>query len=307
MCDTENSIQRPAHRQHMLGMGCMAVAAMLFPVKDSFIKGQDERVPILLSIGIYFIVQSLIAVGILASMRGGRIRNPFTGFNAITMARSAALTCSLGLFFISLRFVPIANAFTLFTLQGLFCLIFAHLLLDERMRPVHLVFLALASIGVIVIIKPTEIGEHLLVNLLPVISSAFFGLYIVLTRKVPRCHHPVELLFQDGILAGITFGIVYLVWAQLTGSGLDFNKTSLAVIYTAPTIAAVIGTVSSLMMIGAARLAPAAKLVPISYLEIVSASCIGVFVFAEILSPSTIIGMVIIVGVCLANVMTTAR
>ena len=307
MCDTENSIQRPAHRQHMLGMGCMAVAAMLFPVKDSFIKGQDERVPILLSIGIYFIVQSLIAVGILASMRGGRIRNPFTGFNAITMARSAALTCSLGLFFISLRFVPIATAVTLFTLQGLFCLIFAHLLLDERMRPVHLVFLALASIGVIVIIKPTEIGEHLLVNLLPVISAAFFGLYIVLTRKVPRCHHPVELLFQDGVLAGITFGIVYLVWAQLTGSGLDFNKISLAVIYTAPTIAAVIGTVSSLMMIGAARLAPAAKLVPISYLEIVSASCIGVFVFAEILSPSTIIGMVIIVGVCLANVMTTAR
>lgn len=25
-------------KQHLIGMGCMAVAAILFPVKDSFIK-----------------------------------------------------------------------------------------------------------------------------------------------------------------------------------------------------------------------------------------------------------------------------
>ena len=61
------------------------------------------------------------------------------------------------------------------------------------------------------------------------------------------------------------------------------------------------------MMIGAARLTPAAKLAPVSYLEIVNSSCIGVFVFAEMLTPGTIVGVLIVVGVCLANVMTSRR
>ena len=39
---------------HLIGMGCMAVAAILCPVKNSFIKVQGERVPILLAIAIYF-------------------------------------------------------------------------------------------------------------------------------------------------------------------------------------------------------------------------------------------------------------
>ena len=95
--------------------------------------------------------------------------------------------------------MPIANAVTLFTVRGLFCLIFAHLLLGERMRPIHLLFLALASVGVVIIVRPAELGDHLLVNMMPVISAALFGLYIVLTRRLPRCHHPVELLFQDGV------------------------------------------------------------------------------------------------------------
>lgn len=298
---------RSAGQHHLLGMGCMAVAAILFPVKNSFIKAQDERVPILLAIGIYFGFQSLIATGILVCLRGHRLRNPFTDFSALTLARSTALASSLGIFFVSLRFVPIANAVTLFTMQGLFCLIFAHLLLGERMRRIHLLFLALASVGVVIIVKPTGMEEHLLVNGLPILSAAFFGLYIVLTRMVPRCYHPVELLFQDGAFAGIAFIMVYIAWTQMTGIGLTASHPDIATVIAAPAIAALIGTISSLMMINAARLTPAAKLAPISYLEIVSASFIGVFVFAEILAPSTIMGMVIIVSVCLANVMTAER
>ena len=59
------------------------------------------------------------------------------------------------------------------------------------------------------------------------------------------------------------------------------------------------------MMIGAARLTLAAKLAPVSYLEIVRASCIGVFVFVEVPTPVTVLWTLIVVGVCLANVMTS--
>ena len=173
-------------QQHLIGMGCMAAAAIRFPVKDSFIKAQDERVPILMVFAIYFTFQSLIAICILVGLRGQQICNPYTGLSAVALARSAALASSLGIFFVSLRFVPIANAVTLFTEQGLFCLIFTHLLLGERMRLIHRLFLALVCVGIVIIVRPAELGDHMLVNVMPVISAALLGLYIVLTRRLLR-------------------------------------------------------------------------------------------------------------------------
>ena len=213
---TAKHSKRP-DQQYLIGMDCMAVAAILFPVKDSFIKAQDERVPILLAIAIYFTFQSLIAICILVGLRGQRFRNPYTGLSTVALARSAALASSLGIFFVSLRFVPFANAVTLFTVQGLFCLIFAHLLLGERMRPIQLVFLAPTIVSVVIIVKPAELENHLLVNVIPVISAALFGLYIVLNRRVLLCHHPVKLLLQDGVFAGIALSVAFLVSAQLMG------------------------------------------------------------------------------------------
>lgn len=102
-----------------------------------------------------------------------------------------------------------------FTVQGLFCLIFAHLLMDLRMRTIHLLFLALASVGVVIIGKPAELGNHLLVNVITVISAALFSLYIALTRRLLLCRHPVKLLFQDGVFAGIAFSVAFLISAQL--------------------------------------------------------------------------------------------
>lgn len=54
-------------------------------------------------------------------------------------------------------------------------------------------------------------------------------------------------------------------------------------------------------MIKAAQLAPAAKLAPPSYLEIASGALIGIFILGEFLDWLTLSGIVIIVGVCLAN------
>ena len=102
-------------QQHLIAIGCMAVAAIRFPVEESLIKTQDERVLTLLAVASYFNFQSLIAICILVGLRGQRIRNTYTGLSAVVLARLAALASSQGIFFVSLRFVPIVNAVTLFT------------------------------------------------------------------------------------------------------------------------------------------------------------------------------------------------
>ena len=62
-------------------MGRMAVAAILFPDKESFINAQDEIAPTLLAIAIYFTFKSLIAICILVGPDGRWIRNPYTSLS----------------------------------------------------------------------------------------------------------------------------------------------------------------------------------------------------------------------------------
>ena len=63
-------------------MGCMAVAAILFSNKDSFINAQDELAPILPAIAIYFTFKSLIAICSQVGLHGQWIRNPYTSLSA---------------------------------------------------------------------------------------------------------------------------------------------------------------------------------------------------------------------------------
>ena len=104
----------------------MAVASMLFHVKDSFMKILDERVPILLGVSLYFFIQVCIAFITITFKERHFYGNPFAGMKWLNLARSYALAISMGLFFAGLRHVPIAVAFALFTIQGLFivCLLY---------------------------------------------------------------------------------------------------------------------------------------------------------------------------------------
>jgi drug/metabolite transporter (DMT)-like permease len=130
-----------------------------------------------------------------------------------------------------------------------------------------------------------------------------FSLYIVLTRKLGNEQPPIYLLLQDGLIGSIlmvsAYGMILAIY-QHTLPAVIWDKQIFVV---PPAMAALIGSISSLMMIQAARLAPVAKLVPLTYLEFVSAALIGVFIFAEILDYLTMVGIAIIMTACITNAM----
>ena len=288
-------------RLHRIGIAWMAVAAVTFPVKDSFLKAQDPTVPALLAISIYFFMQMILGVVGLNVIGSDARRNPFRGMTALHLLRSLTLTCALGTFFFSLRYVPLATAVTLYTLQGLFCIGFGRLLLHERIHARHLGLVAIATIGVVLVVRPESAGAGFGINLLPLFSGACGGLYIILTRKLGRMESSFQLVAQDGAVAGVTCMLLFLLNLGFVGVSMPPVPSDLLTILGPPMIAAVIGMISSLAMIKAAQLAPAAKLAPASYLEIASGALIGIFVFGEFLDWLTLSGIVIIVGVCLAN------
>ena len=202
-------------RAHLMGMACMATAAMLFPVKDSFMKMQDDRVPILLAVGLYFFIQACIAFTVVTFKERRFYGNPFAGMKWLNLGRSLALATSMGLFFAGLRHVPLAVAFALFTIQGLFIVVLGYFILGEALRLRHVLLVFMAICGVMLIIRPTELGATFLGSLFPLAAAVMFSLYIVLTRKLGNEQPPIYLLLQDGLIASIlmlcTFRVILVI------------------------------------------------------------------------------------------------
>ena len=242
----------PAHQdahhlkaQHRMGIAFMAVAAITFPIKDSFLKAQDNAVPALLAIAIYFAIQIIFGFAGLTAARHPARRNPFAGMTRLHFMRSLTLTCALGTFFFSLRYVPLANAVTLYTLQGLFCIGFDRLLLAERVLPRHIVLAAIASIGVMMAVRP----EASALSLLLLLSDAFGGLYIILTRKLGDHQPAFQLVCQDGAVSSITVLLVFMSSLLVTDSYFGTGSvppmpTNMLIIFGPPAIAAAIGMIS---------------------------------------------------------------
>ncbi|ADE40433.1 DMT family transporter [Candidatus Puniceispirillum marinum] len=286
---------------HLMGMACMATAAMLFPVKDSFMKMQDDRVPILLAVGLYFFIQACIAFTLITFKERRFYGNPFAGMKWLNLGRSLALAISMGLFFAGLRHVPLAVAFALFTIQGLFIVVLGYFILGEALRLRHILLIFMAICGVMLIIRPTELDATFLGSLFPLAAAAMFSLYIVLTRKLGKAQAPIYLLLQDGLIASSLMVSIYAITLFTSQQSLPVVIWDARIFIMPPTMAALIGSISSLMMIQAARLAPVGKLVPLTYLEFVSAALIGVFIFAEILDYLTMVGIAIIMTACISN------
>jgi len=287
--------------RHRIGIIYMSVAAVFFPIKDSFLKAQDPAVPALLAISLYFFVQMSIGFCGLHITRHPSRTNPFAGMTRLHFLRSVTLTCSLATFFFSLRYVPLSTAVTLFTLQSLFCIGFARFILNEPIHRRHVVLVACATAGVLLVAKPDASGSGFGVNLLPLLSGAFGGLYIIVTRKLGAQESPLQLVCQDGATASLSVLALYLAGIFIRGDAIPPEVLEPVTFLLPPLLAAAVGMISSFAMIRAAQLAPAAKLAPASYLEIASGALIGIFIFGEHLDLPKITGIIIIVAVCLTN------
>ena len=188
---------------HRIGILYMSVAAVFIPIKDSFLKAQDPAVPALLAISFYFFVQMSSGFCGLHMTRHPSRANPFAGMTKLHLLRSMTLTCSLATFFFSLRIVPLSTAVRLFTLQSLFCIGFGRFILNEPIHRRHLILVACATAGVLLVTQPDASGTGFGFNLLPLLSGAFGGLYIIVTRKLGAHVSPLQLVCQDGATASL--------------------------------------------------------------------------------------------------------
>lgn len=274
----------------------MMIAAMLFvPLMDviaKFLSTRHAISPVTITF-IRFAGQAiLLAVIVSVSGRAWLLvsRSPVTN-----LVRGVLMGAAVSLFFVSIKYLPLADAIAIFFVEPLVLILFSSIFLKEKIGWRRNLAAVIGFAGALLIIQPTY-AVFGLTALLPLGTAVLFSLYILLSKRVGTGDHPITMQIWAGIggmfmcgaflLAGQAIGVGDLTWSAPT-SGIVMLML-LAII--------LIATAAHLLIVIAFNKADASILAPFQYIEIVTMTIAGYLVFGDIPTPIKWLGITIIVG-----------
>ena len=139
-------------------------------------------------------------------------------------------------------------------------------------------------IGSLIVIRPGFI-EFNLASVAALGTSFFYGIYLVITRKLHTSDNPLLTLLLTGVVGALIGSfIVPAVWVNPT-----FNQWSLLALM------GIFACLGHLFLILSLKYADASKLAPFGYFEIVTNIMLGYYCFADFPHYWTWVGLAIII------------
>ncbi|WP_234387113.1 DMT family transporter [Aquimarina sp. Aq78] len=203
--------------------------------------------------------------------------------------RGLAGVTSMGLFFISVNYLPIGSAVSLRYLSPIFATIFAVLFLREQVKPIQWLFFLMAFSGVLMI-KGFDPNVDSFGLLLVLGSAVFSGVVYVLINKIGHGDHPVVIV-NYFMWISVTIGGVLSIFNWTTPKGVEWLLLLSLGIF---------GYFGQLFMTKAFQSQATNKVVSLKYVEVIFTMIAGVFWFTDIYPILSIIGtLLVIIGLIL--------
>jgi len=199
------------------------------------------------------------------------------------MVRVGCNTVALTSNFAALTALPLALVNAIGFMRPLVVLVFAVLLLAERVGPVRWIGTAIGFLGVLIMVAPGEVPLSL--GLLAAFGSVVFGsLAVVQTRALKGENTTVLMVFYTVGLTVFTGVPAILAWQPVAWG--DW-----------PTLIAigVLAQLGQYCFLRAYQSTPASILAPLGYLSIVLATLTGLVVFGEVPQWTTLLGVIVII------------
>jgi len=189
-------------------------------------------------------------------------------------------------YYMSFKTLTLALATTLTFSAQLFVLMLAWPMLRERVTPPQMVATLVGFVGVLVaarVFTPTALDWAVLYGL----ASAFMGaVMILITRSLSFTDRTETILFYMALVVFLSaIPQSYFYWQPL-----DARIGSLLLLM------ALCGTAGAWLMVEAYRRAEASTLAPYTYVRLIFAAALGVWLFADTIATTTIIGALLIVA-----------
>ncbi len=264
--------------------GCLLLlgAMLLFSLSDATAKYLAQSLPVLEIGWLRYLTFVLLLAPAAARARLWSFSSPRPYLQVV---RGGGLLASSIFFILALRYLPIADATATGFVSPLFTTALSIPFLGEKVGIRRWAAVAIGLIGVVVIVRPGT-GSFNHASIFPILSAASWSVAMVITRRMSG---------TDGTLTMLTYAATV---------GFLALSLTLPFVWVAPSLAELglagfIGLASSagqFLTVKAYRRADASLLAPLSYVQLVWSTALGVVIFATMPDRFTIAGAAIIVA-----------
>lgn len=211
----------------------------------------------------------------------------------LQMLRGLALASGSLCFFLSLFIMPQAEATAIQFASPVLTAILSRLFLGERLPRIGWLAMILASIGVVVVLRP-NIAALGITALMPLFSAAAMSCFFLLNRISGRDVPPLAAQFWVAAWATPVQMLGALVGMASGVAGLQLHWPDLSVVLRCLIVAVTASTAHWLLYVATTR-ASAATIAPAGYVQIIVALLIGMAVFGDFPDFVSIAGTLCIV------------
>ena len=189
------------------------------------------------------------------------------------------------LFFYSISIISMAKALTLAFVAPLITTALSPIFLSEKVGVRRWSAVIIGFVGSLIVIQPGFI-EFNLASISALGTGFFYGIYLVITRKLHTSDSPLLTLLLTGVV-GLAFGsfMVPVVWINPT-----FNQWSLLALM------GIFACLGHFFLILYLKYADASNLAPFGYFEILTNVALGYYFFMDFPDGYTFLGLFIIIG-----------
>ena len=274
------------------GIALKLASVVLFVVMSALIKATTEDVPT----GQAMFFRSFFALPVILGWLMWRL-DLRTGLRTSRpmghVWRGLIGVCGMGFGFSSLAYLPLPDVTAIGFAAPLMTVIFAALILGERLRVYRMSAVLLGLVGVVVILAPRlsissggAMESAAQIGVILVLASAMFrALAQIHIRRLAQTEQTAAIVFY--------FSMTTTVLSLLT---LPFGWTMPDAGAIAMLICAgLIGGVAQIFITSAYRFADAAVIAPFDYASILFAMIIGYVFFADVPTPQMLLGSAIVI------------
>ncbi len=258
------------------------LAWAILPIMDGIAKYLSADIPVLQIVWSRYFFTVVITLTFIAFFFKNQL--VWTSKPKLQFFRGILLVCANILFFYAISIISLAKALTLAFIAPLIVAALSPIFLGEKVGPRRWSAVIIGFLGSLVVIRPGIIDFNI-ATLAALLTGFFYGVYIIVTRKLHTADTPLLTL----LLTGMVGAVILSAYMPFTWVNPTTNQWLLMI---------AIGFCASLghfFLILSLRYADASKLAPFSYFEIVTNVIIGYYFFSDFPDFYTLLGLLIII------------
>lgn len=277
----------------LAGAFWMAVTGLLFVAVTATVKHLGDHIPAPQAAFLRYLLGLVFLLPML-----GALRRAHLGRRALALFSLRGLVHALGvmLWFYAMTQIPIAEVTAMNYVSPVYVAIGAALFLGEKLRWPRLLAIAVALVGVVIILRPgfREVSPG---HLAMVGTAIFFAGSYLIAKIMADESSPAVVVAMLSISVTIClapFAVAVWVWPTVSELGWLF-------------LVATIATTGHITMTLAFRAAPITVTQPVTFLQLIWATMLGYFIFGEGIDAYVVTGGLVVIAAVLVITIREAR